>query len=123
MNRNRRAAGLHWEKHARRVLESHGLKTLQSNYQCRMGEIDLIMMDGETLVFVEVRYRRRIDFGTGAETVTATKQRKIIRTAEFYLQNSATAESVVCRLDVVSITGEGESVQTDWIRDAFQVEG
>ena len=121
--KNRRAAGLKWERHAQGYLQSQGLKTLQCNYQCRMGEIDLIMMDGETLVFVEVRYRRRFDFGTGAETVTLTKQRRIIRTAEYYLQKSATRDSVICRFDVVSITGEGTSAQTDWIKGAFQVEG
>lgn len=96
-------------------LSSRGLRTLEHNYRCKGGEIDLIMRDGEQLVFVEVRYRRRNDFGSALETVGFTKQRRLIHAAQVYLQR--TGGDQPCRFDVIAIDG-GNTI--DWIKDAFQ---
>ena len=110
--------GVRAEDIARRHLEQRGLKTRTKNYRCRLGEIDLIMEEGNTLVFVEVRYRRSTDFGSAAESVNRLKQRKLIKTAEHYLNNSALPEPP-CRFDVLAISGRNlENVI--WIKDAFQ---
>jgi len=70
---NRRSQGGEWEKVAETFLNGRGLKTLQRNFHCRMGEIDLIMMDQRTLVFTEVRFRNNNAHGSGAESVTFRK--------------------------------------------------
>jgi putative endonuclease len=83
---NRRSQGREWEKIAETFLNGRGLKTLERNYYCRLGEIDLIMMDRRTLVFTEVRFRRESAHGSGAESVTFTKQKRITRAAQRFLQ-------------------------------------
>jgi putative endonuclease len=80
-----------------------------------MGEIDLIMTDENCLIFVEVRLRTNPNYGSGAESVTLTKQRKIIRTTQFYLLNHAIGNRD-CRFDVISIDDK-----IDWIQGAFSL--
>lgn len=106
------------EELACRYLVAQGLSVLMRNYRCRMGELDLIMRDGATLVFVEVRSRLDARFAHPAETVTRTKQQRLIRAAAHYLQKNRL--DVPCRFDVVAITYGGEPV-VEWIKDAFQV--
>jgi len=102
------------EKIACDYLKSHGLKLLATNYHSRFGEIDLIMQEKEVLVFVEVRYRSRSNFGGAAMSVTPGKQRKITLTALQFLQkNNKTNHQ--CRFDVVAISDQ----QTNWIKSAF----
>lgn len=108
------------EDQARSHLEGAGLRVVEKNYRCRRGEIDLIMQQGNTLVFVEVRYRRNAHFGSAAESVTATKQQRIITAASHYLACSKQTNAA-CRFDVVAISGEGRQ-QLEWIKDAFQTE-
>ncbi|MDX1515010.1 MAG: YraN family protein [Gammaproteobacteria bacterium] len=104
---------------ARDFLQSKGLKLLASNYRCRHGELDLIMRDRTTIVFVEVRYRRSDGFGSAAESVTSNKQRRLIATARHYLQHTGPKEDPACRFDVLAI-GENAGVPAvDWIKDAF----
>jgi putative endonuclease len=101
-------------------LQARGLRLRERNYRSRRGEIDLIMQDGEQLVFVEVRYRRSSRYGSAAESVTAAKQARLISAASQYLQHQSGA--LACRFDVLALSGlEGERV--DWIRDAFQTAG
>ena len=78
------------------------------------------MRHDETLVFVEVRYRARSDFGTGAETVTARKQRRVINTAAHYLQRNPGHADRACRFDVSSISGPHDNPEVEWIVDAFE---
>jgi len=118
---NRRASGQKWEREAEKFLHSNGLRTLKRNYHSRFGEIDLVMSDGEILVFVEVRYRRNAGYGSGADSVTPVKQQRIVRTAERYLQQFKVHPSKVCRFDVISISGAGKNSETEWITDAFEV--
>ena len=109
--------GQYAEEQARTHLERQGLRLLERNYRCRQGEIDLIMRDGEALVFIEVRYRKSAAFGSAIETVTAQKQRRLLATARHYLQ--ANRASSPCRFDVVGITGQSPGTQIEWIKDAF----
>ena len=89
-----------------------------------MGEIDIIMKDDDSLVFVEVRYRKTNNFGSGAESITPSKQKKLIKTASLYLQRHAKLNQCPARFDVVSITGFIETdnldkINFDWIENAF----
>ncbi len=99
-------------------LLDHGLRLVTRNYRCPHGEIDLVMRDGSTIAFIEVRLRNRTDFGSGAESVDARKQARLLSSAEHYLQRHATLLTD-CRFDVVSILQCGNTQQLDWIRNAF----
>jgi len=107
------------EERARIYLEQQGLRLVERNYRCRQGEIDLIMQDGETLAFVEVRYRKSTGFGSPAESVTPSKQQRIVTTAGHYLQSKYTRKMPPCRFDMLAIEGR-EQQNINWIKDAFQ---
>ncbi len=105
-------------------LQQKGLQLITQNYHCRRGEIDLIMRDTDTLVFVEVRARRNDRFGSALESITANKQSRIIATAQQYLQQNRLQQN--CRFDVIAVriqtTADSQNHQvSDWIRDAFQL--
>jgi len=93
------------------------LRLLERNYRCRRGEIDLVMREGNTLVFVEVRFRASPSFGTLAETVNIHKQRRLAAAAAYYLRHHPT--KLACRFDVVAVSGNNH---IDWIRNAFNVQ-
>ena len=109
-----------WEALAERHLCERGLSTLARNFHCRLGEIDLIMRDGETIVFVEVRYRRNNHFGSAIESVTHNKQLKICRTAGIFLSRRPALASLPCRFDVVGISGAPDNTSLEWICAAFE---
>ncbi len=113
------ALGAWAEELACRHLLDNGLVLLERNYRYRRGEIDLVMRDGATIAFIEVRMRSRDDFGSGAESVDERKQRRVRWTAEHYLQRHGNSRTV-CRFDVVSIARDGEAHTLSWIRDAFR---
>jgi putative endonuclease len=113
------AIGTNYEKSAEVYLHRHGLKTLQRNYRCRRGEIDLVMTHDEYVVFVEVRYRASREFGDPLETITPRKQRRIIAAATHFLASNAGLKDRACRFDAVGVTGHGDCVEYDWITDAF----
>jgi putative endonuclease len=100
-------------------LQRQGLTLATRNYRSPHGEIDLVMRERDTLVFVEVRYRRRADFGTPAETVDARKQARLRATAEHYLQHTPRASKKPCRFDIVAITGDGTDGEFRWLRNVF----
>ena len=104
---------------AQRYLESQGLQCVEKNYSCRSGEIDLIMSDKETLVFIEVRSRQKADYGSSIETVQWNKQSRIIRSALHYLQKKGLYDQIDCRFDVIGLDNLQKIV---WIKDAFQVQ-
>lgn len=108
--------GQHFELVAERWLQARGLQPVSRNYRCRGGEIDLIMHQGQTLVFVEVRYRANSSHGGAASSVTRAKQRKIVLAARHYLKQHAINEAhQACRFDVIAFEGD----QPDWIQNAF----
>ena len=96
-------------------LQRQGLKLVERNWRCRAGELDLVLRDGATLVFVEVRLRGSQAFGGAAASVDAKKRAKLLAAAQLYL---ARAADQPCRFDVVTMTdGNGRDLQ--WIRNAF----
>lgn len=99
---NRVVRGRKAEESALHYLESKGMRLVVRNFRTRRGEIDLIMQDGKELVFVEVRSRSSQAFGSPAETVSASKQAKIRKTALFFLQQRHLLETP-CRFDVVGV--------------------
>jgi len=105
------------ENRALAFLEFNGFTCIERNYTCRAGEIDLIVVDAATLVFVEVRYRKNQLHGTGAESVTRSKMVKIIRTARYFLLNHPRYEVLDQRFDVISI-----GTDLDWITSAFTLD-
>jgi putative endonuclease len=102
------------ESRAEAFLVTHGLKLVARNWRCRFGEIDLVMQEGATLVFVEVRLRSRSDFGGAAASVTPAKQKKLLAAARQYLTTLKTLPP--CRFDVVALSGDGVP---EWIKNAF----
>ena len=96
-------------------LERQGLRVLERNYRCRMGEIDLILADGAALVFAEVRFRSSGAFGGAAASVTRAKQRKLLAAAGHYLAGKPERP---CRFDVVVLDRLAPDA-VEWIRDAF----
>jgi putative endonuclease len=117
-----RAAGAQFEQRARRDLERAGLTLLSQNYTTRHGELDLVMRDGDTIVFVEVRYRRSASHGDAAASVTRSKQVKLILAAQHWLAAHPRQATAPCRFDVVSYDGVGEAIKQTWLRGAFEVE-
>jgi len=101
-------------------LQAAGLSEVTRNYRCRVGEIDLVMRDGPTLVFVEVRYRGRSDFGSGAASVGSRKQARLINSAQHFLQRNSTLAKANCRFDVIGVAGPQAEPRIEWIRDAFR---
>lgn len=99
-------------------LKRHGLKELARNFSARTGEIDLIMLDKTTVVFVEVRSRSNNRFVDPVETINKRKVQKIIRTSQAFLQQFADPYES-CRFDIVTLTGKIRSPRIDWIKNAF----
>jgi len=100
-------------------LKQRGLQLIEKNFNCKPGEIDLIMQDDEYTVFVEVRYRKNSGYGSPLETVDSRKQRKLWLAAQTYLQQKGLSFHVACRFDVVAITGL-KDYQYEWVKDAFR---
>jgi len=109
-------SGVLAEQLAAQYLQQQGLKLLQTNYSCRFGEIDLILQDGETHVFVEVRLRSSSAFGGAAASIDARKQAKLLKTAQFYL--SELKRIPPCRFDAVLMQAS-DSKRIEWIKNAF----
>lgn len=107
------------EQEAKHFLLKQGLRFIDANYRCKWGEIDLIMADGDSLVFLEVRLRNNKHFGSGADSITRNKQAKLLRTAQHYLQAQGQAEAT-CRFDVISAEQDNDNnYHFQWIRNAF----
>lgn len=119
-NKTRKATGNHAEGVAARYLMSRGINILEQNVFNRGGEIDLVGIDHGTLVFFEVRYRGSGSLAGAAESITFTKQKRLLRAASFYLHRHGlwNADS---RIDVVAIApGESKKYRVQWIKNAIQ---
>lgn len=114
---NSRDCGSKAEEVARRYLEQRGLRYLARNVSGRFGELDLVMQDGPCLVFVEVRYRRSARFGGAVASIDAGKQRRLLATAQGYLQRHP--HPGPCRFDVVAISGEAHNIA--WLQNAIEL--
>lgn len=128
--------GAQAEQLAQHWLQKQGLSFVTKNYRCRRGEIDLIMLEDATLIFVEVRYRKHGQYGDGAESVDYRKQQKLVYSAEHYIQNKLSSQRKLAhvenfRFDVVAATnstackGASNGASTTapfeftWIKSAF----
>jgi putative endonuclease len=107
--------GRAWEDMALAYLERRGLVLVEANFRCKLGEIDLILRDGATLVFVEVRQRAAGAPVSAAASIGPAKIRRIIRAAQVYLQRFSRLPP--CRIDVVAIDGD----DIEWITNAIEV--
>lgn len=116
---NTRQRGLLAERLAQEYLTKQGLHAVTSNYRSPRGEIDLIMRDGDVLVFVEVRSRASNAFVHAAETIDRRKRDHIIRAGRHYLQSERRSGDAVCRFDVIVVTGDENSRKIEWIKNAF----
>lgn len=119
---DRRARGDAVETAALGFLQAHGLRLLARNAQARGGELDLVMLDGDALVFVEVRYRASAMFGGGAASVDAGKRRKLVRAAQAFLLRHPRHADAPCRFDVIDASGDPAAPRIEWLKDAFRAD-
>ena len=115
MRPNAQQSGAEAEHQASVFLQRQGFTELAKNYACRGGELDLVMQDRDTLVFVEVRLRSHAGFGDALESIDWRKQQRLRLAAEHYLAEHDW--SGPCRFDAVGIDGRG---QLQWVQDAFE---
>lgn len=106
------------ESLAQHLLESNNLKLLEKNYHCRYGEVDLVMQDKSTLVFVEVRFRKSERFGGAVASIDTKKQNKLRITAQHYMQKNNS--KLNARFDVVTLSSLTDMNKINWIKYAFE---
>ena len=104
---------------AAEYLERHGIKVVTQNFRCPIGEIDLVGRDGKTIVFVEVRSRSTVNYGLPQESISASKQRRLTRLAQWYLKRHGW-EREPARFDVIAILWREGSPELTWIVNAFE---
>lgn len=97
-----------------------GLRRVAGNWRGPHGEIDLVMRDGASLVFVEVRYRGPGSLARGIETIDRRKRQRLVDTAQRYLQRNVKGARTPCRFDVVDVSGPPQAPRIEWIRNAFE---
>jgi putative endonuclease len=116
-----KSLGDDYEIHAAAWLQKQGLRMLCRNFRGKTGEIDIIALDGDYLVFLEVRARRNPAFTSAAASVDRRKQQRILRTAQWFLQRHPSMASMPCRFDVIAFDPRqsGPSLDIRWIRGAF----
>lgn len=124
---DRRARGAAVEAFARAYLQRAGLRGIAANANYRGGELDLVMLDdsrldGATLVFIEVRYRRHAGFGGGAMSIDAGKRRKLVHAAQMFLATHRQYANASCRFDVIDASGDPSAPRLTWLRDAFRAD-
>jgi putative endonuclease len=113
------ARGEDAENRASAFLQRAGLKLVARNYRCRFGEIDLILRDGNTLVFVEVRMRSSDRYGGAAASITPAKRTRLLRAARLYIANLARPPA--CRFDALLVNGKDHTIE--WLKNAFEERG
>ena len=106
-------------------LKKRGLSLVERNFAFSGGEIDLIMEEGNTIVFCEVRYRGSVAFGGASASITYEKKLKLARTATYYLQNRRLVDKHPCRFDVLAVSPNtkknNSNLSIHWIKNAFDV--
>jgi len=119
---SRQESGQTAESLARKHLEQNGLRLVAHNWRCKRGELDLIMLDGKVLVFVEVRFRKHAGWGGALESVDMRKRGKLIIAAQQFLQSEQRWSNSPCRFDVVAIEPgkQPDSLQLNWLKSAFE---
>ena len=115
--RTRRQSGQDAERHALEHLQQQGLRLLAQNWLCKRGELDLVMLDGDTVVFVEVRYRKNTQWGGALDSIDERKRQKLIFAAQYFLQRESRWANAPCRFDVIAIDSNLD--QLNWLQNAF----
>ncbi len=105
---------------AANYLVRQGLKLIDRNFRSRFGEIDLIGLEKEILVFIEVRYRNNESHLSVVETIDQRKCKKLVTTSKYFINKHRNYQSNQCRYDVIAITGELDKPAIEWIKNAFQ---
>jgi len=116
----RKAFGKAGEETAVRFLKKKGYKILEQNYTCPVGEIDVIARDRKTTVFVEVKTRRTLSYGSARLAITPRKQRKISMVALYYLKSNQQMRQRA-RFDVVTVQSSNGTLNIDLIKNAFEL--
>jgi len=119
---DRNGIGARIERAASAFLQQRGLIEIAANARYRDGELDLVMRDGATLAFVEVRHRRSDGHGGGAASVDASKRRRLVRAAQRFLLAHPQFAELPCRFDVVEAGGDPDAPALNWLRDAFRAD-
>ncbi|WP_330927315.1 YraN family protein [Candidatus Sororendozoicomonas aggregata] len=116
-----RRDGAKAEKLALCYLKQQGLRLVAHNFACRQGEVDLVMLDYEVLVFIEVRFRASQAFGGALSSITPAKQQKVRKAAAQFIQRHKVHALRHCRFDTITITPNDDSRQNrlEWIKGAF----
>ncbi|QOL25977.1 YraN family protein [Thalassotalea sp. LPB0316] len=115
-----RSIGQEMEAVAINHLKAHGLTLVKQNFSSKFGEIDLIFQTQDTLIFVEVKYRKSNAYGGAIHAIPTQKQQKIVKTAQFYMQQAKLNEyNTSCRFDVVAIQGSAAHPEITWLKNAF----
>lgn len=114
---SRQKAGQAAEQQALQYLQGQGLHLLAQNWRCKRGELDLVMLDSDTVVFVEVRYRQHAQWGGALASIDARKRQKLILAAQTFLQQESRWANNPCRFDVIAI--DSSTPDMNWLRNAF----
>ncbi|MGY2461932.1 YraN family protein [Vreelandella sulfidaeris] len=112
-----RARGAAIEQIAAQWLAQQGLILITQNHYVKGGELDLVMRDGDILVFIEVKYRTTTRYGHPLETVTYQKQQRLVRAARLYIARNGLSSP--CRFDILAITGKLPNLEFNWAKAAF----
>jgi putative endonuclease len=120
-DRRRKGLGNTAESAALEYLLGKGLQLIYRNFRCRLGEIDLVMLDRRVLALIEVRYRADVSFGGAAASVAPHKQRRIVQAARYLLTAQPALGRYPARFDVVAIMPGANGPHIDWIRAAFDI--
>jgi putative endonuclease len=114
-------AGQAAETQALEHLQGQGLQLLARNWRCKGGELDLVMLDADTVVFVEVRYRLHAGFGGALGSIDGRKQKRLVLAATLFLQKESRWANHPCRFDVVALQGSHHAGQPfQWLKNAFE---
>lgn len=120
---NNKILGAFGENMACEYLSECGYRVIERNFSCKTGEIDIIAVQGDSIVFIEVKTRSSEEYGLPSEAVSRAKQGRIVKTALYYLQSKKLFD-YMCRFDVIEIAiDEGNSHRINLIKDAFQYSG
>lgn len=121
---NNKLLGAFGEDMACSYLESKGYKIIERNFSCRVGEVDIIGIDGDTIAFIEVKSRTGVSYGNPSEAVSRTKQGRIVKTALFFMTKHRLFD-YMCRFDVIEVLTDGtkENININLIKNAFEYSG
>lgn len=116
----KRSVGQKTEFAAINFLTNNGLILLDANVYYRFGEIDLVLLEQNTIVFVEVKYRSTDNFGSAVESITANKAKRLQKAAMAWLQRYDTSDRYLSRIDLMAVSGPMNNLQFHWVKNIFQ---